>query len=140
MALACSSEVLLVSVVHGGFSYGVAVAVSYELSVQDVVIRGEGAVGPSCRAIVGKDITCVCSFLVGPPQDSDIVANLVITTILGDGTQINHTLSSMVSRGSAFEFNRESPPAMYRQSFCHVGDMSVNGIGEGEDTELITVP
>jgi hypothetical protein len=29
----------------------------------------------------------------------------------------------MVSRGFAYEFNRESPPAMYRQSFAHVGNM-----------------
>ena len=138
-ALACSAETLLATVVHGSFSYGIAVAVSYELSVQDVVIRGEARVGPSCRSIVGKDLTCVCSFLVAPPQDSDVVNDLVITVLLADGTSIAHTLSNMVTRGSAYEFNRESPPAMYRQSFCHVGDMSVNGVGEGEDTALVNV-
>lgn len=125
MAEACSSETLLVTVVHDGFSYGVAVAVSYELSVQDVVIRGEGAVGPSCRAIIGKDLTCVCSFLVKPPQASDKgPGDLVITSMMGDGNSRTHTLANMVTRGFAYEFNRESPPAMYRQSFVHVGDMA----------------
>jgi hypothetical protein len=30
----------------------------------------------------------------------------------------------MTTRGFAYEMNRESPPAMYRQSFVHVGNMS----------------
>jgi len=137
MADPCLSEVLLVTVVHGAFTYGVAVAVSYELSVQDIVIRGEGKVGPSCRAVIGKDLTCVVSFLVKPPQDSDVtVANLVITTFMGTGATRTHTLSSMTTRGFAYEFNRESPPAMYRQSFVHVGDMEVNGTGTADTTNV----
>jgi len=138
MADPCASEVLLVTVTHGGFAYGVAVAVSYELSVQDVVVRGEGKVGPSCRAIVGKDLTAVCSFLVKPPQDSDTgPSNLVISALLGDGGARSHTLANMVTRGFAYEFNRESPPAMYRQSFVHVGDMSVNGVGTSDLTNVV---
>jgi len=137
MADPCHSEVLLATVVHGGFSYGVAVAVSYELSVQDVVVRGEGTVGPACRAIVGKDLTSVCSFLVKPPQESDTgPASLVITTYLGDGGVRTHTLANMVTRGFAYEFNRESPPALYRQSFVHVGAMSVNGVGTADMTNV----
>lgn len=137
MADPCQSETLLATVVHGAFSYGVAVAVSYELSVQDVVIRGEGTVGPACRAIVGKDLTAVCSFLVKPAQESDTgPANLVITTYMGDGSTRTHTLLNMVTRGHAFEFNRESPPALYRQSFVHVGAMSVNGTGTADMTNV----
>lgn len=138
MADPCHSQVLLATVVHGAVSYGVAVAVSFELSVQDVVIRGEGTVGPACRSIVGKDLTCVCSFLTQPgPQDSDVTpANLVITTYLGDGGTKTHTLLNMTTRGFAYEFNRESPPAMYRQSFVHVGAMSVNGIGTADLTNV----
>jgi len=124
MADACDSEVLLATIKHGVFSYGVATAVSYELSVQDVVVRGEGKVGPSCRAIVGKDLTAVCTFLVQPPQESGVaVADLVITCTLGNGNTRTHTLANMTTRGFAYEMNRESPPAMYRQSFVHVGDM-----------------
>lgn len=138
MADPCASEVLLVTVTHGAFSYGVAVAVSYELSVQDVVVRGEGKVGPSCRAIVGKDLTAVCSFLVKPPQDSDTgPANLVINALMGDGNARAHVLANMVTRGFAYEFNRESPPAMYRQSFVHVGDMEVNGVGTTDLTNVV---
>ena len=135
----CDSDVLLVSVFHGSFQYGVAVAVSFELSVQDVVIRGEGVVGPSCRAIVGKDLTCVCSFLVQPPQNSNAgPANLVITATTGSGDTVTHTLQNMVTRGFAYEFNRESSPAMWRQSFVHVGNMSVNGVGTADTTLVAT--
>lgn len=144
MADPCGSEVLLMTVVHTPFSYGVAVAVSYELSVQDVVVRGEGTVGPACRAIVGKDLTAVVSFLVKPPQESNTgPANLVITTYMGTGATRTHTLASMVTRGFAYEFNRESPPAMYRQSFVHVGPMS-DGVtpahaGEVADMANVTI-
>ena len=137
MASACDSEVLLATVTHGAHSYGVATAVSYELSVQDVPIRGEGKVGPSCRPIVGKDLTVVCSFLVKPPQVSDVKADLVITTYQGDGGIRTHTIKDMATRGFAYEFNRESPPAMYRQSFAHVGDMEVNGTGTGDLTNVL---
>jgi len=136
MASACDSEVLMVSVVHGAHAYNVAVAVSYELSVQDVVVRGEGVVGPSCRAIVGKDLTAVVSHLVKPSYDSDYVGDLVVTAYLGSGATRTHTLKNMVSRGFAYEFNRESPPAMYRQSFAHVGPMKVNSIGVADTTNV----
>lgn len=137
MANPCEAETLLATVVHGAFSYGVATAVSYELSCQDVVVRGEGKVGPSCRAIVGKDLTAVCTFLVKPPQASDVTAaNLVITCYLASGATRTHTLSNMTTRGFAYEMNRESPPAMYRQSFVHVGDMEVNGTGTGDLTNV----
>jgi len=121
----CDSEVLLAKVEHGTFQYGIAVAVSYELSVQDVVIRGEGFIGPSCRGLIGGDLVSVVSFLVKPAQESDTgPAELKITTYQADGGTVLHTLANMVTRGFAYEFNRESPPAMYRQSFVHVGNMS----------------
>lgn len=133
----CNSETLLFSITHGGVAYGLPIAVSYELSVQDVVIRGEGMIGPSCRSIIGADLTCVCSFLVKPPQASDTgPASLVITTFLGDGGTRTHTLASMVTRGFAYEFNRESPPAMYRQAFAHVGNMQSPSGGTGDLTNV----
>lgn len=129
----CDSDILLVSVIHGTFQYGVAVAVSYELSVQDVVIRGEGVVGPSCRGIVAKDIVAVCTFLVKPPQNSQVTpANLVITCTQADGGQTVHTVNDMTTRGFAWEFNRDNPPALFRQTFVHVGDMTT------ADTTLVT--
>lgn len=139
----CTSETLLATVVHGTYNYGVAVAVSYELSVQDVVIRGEGRVGPSCRGIVGKDLTAVVTYLTKGDgaekymQASDTgPANLVITAYQANGNTTTHTLANMVTRGFAYEFNRESPPAMYRQSFVHVGDMEVKGIGTADTTNV----
>jgi len=121
----CDSEILLAKVEHGTFQYGIAVAVSYELSVQDVVIRGEGFVGPSCRGLVGADLTAVVSFLVKPAQESDTgEADLKITTYQADGGTVLHTLKDMVTRGFSYSMQRESPPAMYTQSFVHVGNMS----------------
>jgi len=126
----CNAETLMVSVTHGAFSYGVPIAISYELSVQDVVIRGEGVVGPSCPAIVAKDLVAVCTFLVKPPQNSDVTpANLVITNTMADGNVRTHTLASMTTRGFSYEFARDNAPALYRQTFRHVGNMSVNGVG-----------
>lgn len=137
MADPCLSEVLMVSVVHGVFQYGVAVAVSYELTVQDIVVRGEGVVGPTCRAIVAKDLVAVCSFLVKPPQASDTgPADLVITTTMGNGNARVTTLKDMVTRGFAYEFNRDAPPALFRQTFVHVGSMEVNGAGTGDLTNV----
>ena len=132
----CKAETLLVGVSHGGTAYGVPVAVSYELSVQDVVIRGEGMIGPSCRSIIGADLTAVCSFLVKPPKASDLTGSLVITAYLADGTNRTHTLLNMVTRGFAYEMNRESPPALYRQSFAHVGNMQSISDGVGDLTNV----
>ena len=135
MADPCDASVLMVSVVHGGFTYGVAVAVSFELTVQDIVIRGEGVVGPSCRATVAKDLVAVCDFLVPPPQDSDVTkADLVITTYQGDGGTTTYTLKDMTTRSFSTQFNREAPPAVHRQTFAHVGDMEVNGVGTADTT------
>ena len=137
MADPCKAEVLMVSVVHGAFAYGVAVAVSFELTVQDIVVRGEGVVGPTCRAIVAKDLVSVCSFLVKPPQASDTgPSDLVITTTMGDGGARVSTLKNMVTRGFAYEFNRDSPPALFRQTFVHVGSMAVNGVGTADMTNV----
>jgi len=133
MADPCKSETLMVTVVHGAFDYGVAVAVSYELTVQDVVIRGIGTVGPSCRGIIAKDLVAVATFLVKPPQSSGVTpASLVITTTAADASAITHTLLSMTTRGFAYEFDRDNPPAKWRQTFVHVGAMSVNGVGTAD--------
>lgn len=130
-------EALMVSVIHGTFQYGIAVAVSYELTVQDIVVRGEGVVGPTCRAIVAKDLVAVCSFLVKPPQDSDVtVADLVITTTTGNGDSRVTTLKNMTTRGFAYEANRDAPPFLYRQTFVHVGSMEVNGVGTADTTNV----
>ena len=138
MAEPCTSAVLMVSVLHGAVSYGVAVAVSYELTVQDIVVRGEGVVGPTCRAIVAKDLVAVCSFLTQPgPQNSDVdKADLVITTTMGNGNAKVTTLKDMTTRGFAYEFNRDAPPALYRQTFVHVGSMSVKGVGTADLTNV----
>lgn len=135
----CDAEVLFVSVVHGAFRYGIPISISYELTVQDVVIRGEGVVGPSCRGIVAKDLVAVCTFLVKPPQDSDVtLADLVITTTMADGGTRTHTLADMTTRGYAYEFSRDNPPAIYRQTFVHTSDMSVNGVGTA-DTDITAI-
>jgi len=134
----CDSEMLLAMVKHGDFQYGIAVAVSYELSVQDVVVRGEGFVGPSCRSIVGADLTAVVSFLVKPAQESDTgEADLKITTYQGDGGTRLHTLANMVTRGHSYSMQRESPPAMYTQSFVHVGNMSAGTAASPRADEVL---
>ena len=134
----CDSEVLLAKVEHGTFQYGIAVAVSYELSVQDVVIRGEGFVGPSCRGLIAADLTAVVSFLVKPAQESDTgEAELKITTYQADGGTRLHTLANMVTRGHSYSMQRESPPAMYTQSFVHVGNMSAGTAASPRADEVL---
>lgn len=133
----CDSSILMVSVIHGTFQYGIAIAVSFELTVQDIVLRGEGVVGPSCRGEVAKDLVAICDFLVPPPQNSNVTkAELVIVTKQADGGTTTYTLKNMTTRGFSTQFNREAPPAIHRQSFCHIGDMSVNGVGTVDTTNV----
>jgi hypothetical protein len=44
----------------------------------------------------------------------------------------------MTTRGFAYEFNRDAPPALYRQTFVHVGSMSVKGVGT-TDLSLVAI-
>ena len=123
------SEVLLVSGSWNGTRLGIVVGFSYEQALQDVVIRGEGMTGPSCRSPVARDMVATISFLVGPPIDPiangctpgelDIVVQLADCT-----TQITHKILNVLPRGYSHSGNRDAPPFIWTQSFAIQSDMT----------------
>lgn len=123
----CDADVLLVSVAWGGDAYNIATGAAYECAIQDVAIRGEGVIGPSCRGAVAGDLTAVVDFLVKPAFDpianKNTTGDLVITCTQADGGTTVHTCDDMIPRGYAFAIDRDSPPARWRQNFVYQGDM-----------------
>ena len=125
----CDAGILLVSITHGSTALGIPVAFNFEQASEDVVIRGAGKTGPSCRGVVAQDLVCVADFLVKPPiSTSASAASLVIVMLDANGDTITDTLGSMLPRGFSEEMNRDSPPAVWRQRFVHVGDMDSNPV------------
>ncbi len=121
----CDAGILLVSITHGSTALGIPVAFNFEEAIEDVVIRDAGKTGPSCRGVVAQDLVCVADFLVKPPISTGAsAASLVIVMKDTDGDTITDTLGSMLPRGYSEEMNRDSPPAVWRQRFVHVGDMT----------------
>ena len=123
------AEVLLVSAAWAGTRLGVVVGFSFEEALQDVVIRGEGVTGPSCRSPVARDMVVTLSFLVGPPIDP--IANgctpgdLAIKVQLADCvTQLTHTIKNVLPRGYSHSGNRDAPPFIWTQSFAIQSDMT----------------
>jgi hypothetical protein len=130
---ACDTETILVSAAWAGNALGMAVGFDYSLTVQDIPIRGEDAIGPSCRPVVAADCSASVTFLVKPPIDPianmNTTGDLVITTRKGaGGDPVVHTLNDMIPRGFAQSMNRDSGPAVYSQAFVHKGNMTANPI------------
>lgn len=123
----CDADILLVSVTWGGNAFNIATGAAFEVALQDVAIRGEGKIGPSCRGLVAGDMTAVVDFLVKPPFDpitnKTTTGDIVITCTQADGGTTVHTCDDMIPRGYAFAIDRDSPPARWRQNFVYQGDM-----------------
>ena len=125
----CQAEILLSTITFGGVDLGVSVGFSLEEIVQDIVIRGEAVTGPSCRGIIHRDAIATVHFLSPPVIPPTCVKGaLVITTLDAQCPPVSHvkTLGAgdnmMVPRGYSVVLNRESPPAIYSQTFVAVGD------------------
>jgi hypothetical protein len=126
------AEVLLVSATWNGTRLGVVVGFSYEEALQDVVIRGEGVTGPSCRSPVARDMVATLSFLVGPPIDpiafGCTAGELDIVVQLADCvTQIDRKIFNTLPRGFSHSGNRDAPPFIWTQSFAIESDMTSEG-------------
>ena len=112
MADPCDAAILLVSATNGVTALGVPVAFSFEFAVEELVIRGEGKLGPSCRGDVGYDFVAVVDFLVAPPLNPITVvpAALVIVAKDSDGDNITDTLANMKVLGYAKQMDRDLEP------------------------------
>jgi hypothetical protein len=123
----CNAVILMASVVHGSTELGIPTNISIEEPREDVIIRGAGKVGPSCRGEVGADLVCVVDFLVkGFIAVNAAAASLVFTGYDSLGNSVTYTMTNMKPRTQAFEMNRNSPPGTNRQRFAHQGDMDSN--------------
>jgi len=125
---ACDADTILVNASWNGTAFNIVTGVSYTVTVQDVAIRGEGVIGPSCRGPVFGDLVGTVTFLVNPPFDpiahKRTAANLVFTVEQADGGQRVITMSNMIPRGVTYAFDRDTPAATYVQQFVHQGDMA----------------
>jgi hypothetical protein len=131
-ATACDASILLVSITHGSTALGIPVAFKFEEAIVDVFIRKPGKTGPGCRGVVAQDLVCVADFLVKPPiAPGTAAATLTITMKDAGGDDVIDTLATMIPRGYSEEMNRDSPPAVWRQRFVHVGDMDSDPVGSG---------
>ena len=122
------ADVLLASAKWSNTYLGICVGFSFEESVQDVVIRKELSTSPDARAPIARDLVCTVSFLVGPPVDPVVngctPGTLVILTQEADCTTCRtHTLTGMVPRGYVKAFNRDTPPAVWTQTFVFQGSL-----------------
>lgn len=128
----CNAEVLLMSISFKGTQLGVAVGASLDETVQDVTIRGEGKIGPTCRIPVAADLVCTCQFLVKPFFDPLAAAaktpgNLVITTHHKTADVVT-TLTNMVPRGFSHVINRDAPPFIWSQTFVQEDSMDTQTV------------
>ena len=124
----CLSDVLLASAKWGETFLGICVGFAFEESVQDVVIRKELSTSPDCRAPIARDVVCTLSFLVPPPIDpvdnGCTPETITIQCQEADCTTCRtYTLLTMVPRGYSRAFNRDTPPAIFTQTFVFEGNM-----------------
>jgi len=124
----CDGEILMVSVSWNGTPYTLATGATFALTVQDLAIRGEGVIGPTCRGVIGADLVATVEFLVKPPFDplanQNTYANLVIVTKSFVGAVVTHTLHNMAPRSFNWGMHRDQPPGTYNQQFAYKGDMA----------------
>ncbi len=122
----CDAEILIASATHGSTQLGIVTGWNLEFIEQDVSIRGEGVTGPTCRGVIARDFIVVVDFLVPPPIAPNTLATLTLNSIQADGGTKAYAITTMRSRGYAQAFNRDSPPAQWRQTFVHVGSMATD--------------
>lgn len=124
---ACDAGIILTSVVHGSTALATPTMVQVEQSLDDVVIRNAGKIGPGCRGLVSGDLIELVDFLEkGHIARTASAASIVNTFTDSDGDSLLSTLASMLARGVSLEGNRDGPPFRWRQRFPHKGDMDTD--------------
>lgn len=134
------AEVILNSVLHGGVQLGVSTGFSYDYAADEVVIRGEGAKGPTAAPIVRSDLVAAVDFLYNshatiPAIEPGTVASLIIERVKGTGKKLTTTLLTMQAMGFGEAFDRDNPPGRHRQNFRHVGSMANSAAAIGNVSE-----
>jgi hypothetical protein len=118
-----ATDVLISSV--SGLSGGSRITVGFDFHFiqDDVIVRGEGVTGPSERGVYKTDAELTIDFLLPPVSTPDAApATLTIVDKMTNGSNRTHTFASMKPRGYDLSFNRDNPPATYKQKYVYVGD------------------
>ena len=124
---ACDAQSILVSFVHGSTGLGTPIGIQVEQSLDDVIIRGAGKIGPTCPSLVAGDLILLVDFLEkGHIARSASAASCVATYKDGDGDSQTDTWATMLARSVGKTANRDVPPFPYRQRFRHKGDMDTD--------------
>jgi hypothetical protein len=122
---ASDANLLIVSATHGS-ALGICTGAAFQYIANLVAVRGEGVTGPTSRGMDRSDFQATISYLVGPPRPvNGSPASLVIVVKKMDGsTSVTYTITTMKASSYSYNFNRDSAPAEWSQTFEHVGDMA----------------
>lgn len=122
---ASDANMLIASATHGS-ALGICTGAAFQYIADMLAVRGEGVTGPTSRGMQRSDFQATISFLVGPPRPvNGAPASLVIVVKKMDGsTSVTFTITSMKASSYSYNFNRDSAPAEWSQTFEHVGDMA----------------
>lgn len=122
---ASDANLLIVSATHGS-ALGICTGVAFQYIADLLAVRGEGVTGPTSRGMMRSDFQATISFLVGPPRPvNGATASLVVVVKKMDGsTSVTYTITTMKASSYSYNFNRDSAPAEWSQTFEHVGDMA----------------
>jgi hypothetical protein len=119
-----SAEILIVSAAYNG-NFGIVLDFNWRWVKEVVAIRGEDSVFDDALGVIRKSLEAEVSFLHTPMADTDTPADLVITTRKVNGDTLATTLSNMVPIDASKAMNRDSPPAIWKQRFRSMGQVSL---------------
>ena len=126
--MAASDANLLIASGTHSTALGIVTAAAFQYMASLLAVRGEGVTGPTSRGMDKSDFQVTLGFLVGPARaPNGAPASIVIVVKKMDGsTSVTYTITSMKAGSYSYNFNRDSAPAEWTQTFEHVGDMATD--------------
>ena len=115
---AADNLAIIASGAHGATTVGVVKAVNGQQIAEYLAVRGQGAIGPTSKALYRKDSRVSVTFAGGVPIATGTKASLVITGKKMDmSTTVAATWTNMKAGSYSFDLNDDSPPEAFTQQF-----------------------
>ena len=116
-----NAQILVTTCTHGGTAIGIVTEFTWTW-VKDVIpIRDEGSTNDDALGVVGTRLEAEVTSLYSPIADTMTPGSLVLKTITVAGATKTCTLTNMVPINCTKVINRDSPPAMFKQTFRTLG-------------------